>query len=191
MVEQIASYLSDNPLTRSWRESMDRYVISPVERMTIGDDDLRAGVAKMVADRLPADGALSPKQIRAIEALKGGRFDVERANSLIAQSSSREDAMNRIASMANNVMADDYSRERASRAAMELIDGRTGLSGFGDDMRQFGLGSPVAAYSAVTAGGAMATAAGIQAYDWWMAQQQQAEKDKQLPLVKDQEPPLA
>jgi hypothetical protein len=182
MVERIASFLGDNALTRSWRESMDRYVISPVERMTISDADLQARVAMMVADRLPANGALGPEQIRAIEALKGGSFDVERANTLIAGSPSREDAMNRIASMANNVMTDDYSRERASHAAAALADGRTGLTDFGDDMRQLGVGSPVAAYSAVIGGGAMGTAAAIQAYDWWQSQQQQAQKERQLPL---------
>jgi hypothetical protein len=41
---------------------------------------------------------------------------------------------------------------------------------------------PALAYSAVTAGGAMGTAAALEAYDWWQSQQQQAEKDKQLPL---------
>ena len=61
-------------------------------------------------------------------------------------------------------------------------DGRTGLTKTGDYVRQFGLGSPVAAYSAVAAGGALATQAGIDAYDWWLAQQQQASKDAQLPL---------
>jgi len=181
MVERIAGFLSDNALTRSWRETMDRHVISPVERMMINDADMQKGVAMMVADRLPADGALGPEQIRAIEALKGGSFDVERANALIAEKNSREDAMDLIASMANNVMTDDYSRDRASRAAEALINGRTGLTAFGDDMRQLGLGSPVAAYSAVTAGGATGTVAAMQAYDWLMAQQQ-AQKESQLPV---------
>jgi hypothetical protein len=183
MVEKIAGFLGDNALTRSWADSMDRYVISPVERMVVSDEVMRERVAQMVGSRLPVDGRLSSAQIRAMEALKGGAVNVDLANAVIAQGASRDDAVSTAATLASNLMQDSYSRDRASRAASELIDGRTGLTDVGDDMRQFWVGGPVAAYSAVGAGTALGVAGGLEAYDWWVSQQQQAEKDKQLPLT--------
>ena len=183
VVERIASFLGDNALTRSWQDSMDRYVISPVERMVVSDEVMRERTAQIVGSRLPADGRLSLAQVRAMEALKGGKVNVDLANAAIAESASRDDAVSTAATLASNLMQDSYSRDRAAMAAAELIDGRTGLTNAGDDMRQLWLGGPVAAYSAVGAGTALGVAGGMRAYDWWMSQQQQAEKEKQLPLT--------
>jgi len=184
IVEAIGSFLADNALTRSWRETMDRHVISPVERMYVSDEDLTDGVRTMVRDAMPDDGKLSDRQIQALGILKGDGFNRE-----VDEPKMREWIENAVnpgleadSAAASVMKAYDTSREAKLRASELFIDGRVGLTEAGNNMRQFGLGSPVAAYSAVTAGGAMGTAAAMEAYDWWMAQQQQAQKDAQLPL---------
>lgn len=182
VVESIASFLTDNPLTRSWADTMDRYVVSPVERMVVSDDAMRQGVAAMVADRLPEGRVLTEEQRRALEILKGAPVDEGALNADLAQME-HQAAQRRIGSVAENYMQDRYERDAASRAAAELVDGRVGLTQAGDFLRQFVVGSPVAAYGAVGAGGALGTMGAMEAYQMWLAQQQQAQKDGQLPLT--------
>jgi hypothetical protein len=179
MVERIASFLGDNALTRSWAETVDRHVITPVEGMVLGDEDLKLQLAKVVRERTPENGVLTPQQLKAFELLKGAPL----ADGFQARISEFENPVAAVGDQAHGVI-DAYAtpRSRQQEVAALLADGRVGLTETGDYVRQFGLGSPVAAYSAVAAGGALATQAGLDAYDWWLAQQQQASKDAQLPL---------
>ena len=180
VVERIAGFLGDNALTRSWAETMDRHVITPVEGMVLGDEDLRQQLAKVVRERTPESGVLTPQQLKAFELLKGGAGD---GQALQASISAEERPVMAVGDQALGLMQSAGTpRNRLQETAALLADGRVGLTETGDYVRQFGLGSPVAAYSAVAAGGALATQAGIDAYDWWLAQQQQASKDAQLPL---------
>ena len=180
VVERIASFLGDNALTRSWAETMDRHVITPVEGMVLGDEDLRQQLAKVVRERTPDDGVLSEVQLRAFEALKGAPVNRDALQGVV---SAAEEPSIKVGGQAlATIEKFGTPRNRLQEAASLLADGRVGLTETGDYVRQFGLGSPVAAYSAVAAGGALATQAGIDAYDWWLAQQQQASKDAQLPL---------
>jgi hypothetical protein len=180
MVERIASFLGDNALTRSWAETVDRHVITPVEGMVLSDEDLRQQLAKVVRERTPDDGVLSEDQLRAFEALKGAPVNQGALQDAV---SAAEEPSIKVGRQALATIADfNTPRSRMQDAAGLLANGRTGLTETGDYVRQFGLGSPVAAYSAVAAGGALATKAGLDAYDWWLAQQQQASKDAQLPL---------
>ena len=74
----------------------------------------------------------------------------------------------------------EYStpRSRQGEVAAMLADGRIGLTESGDVMRQFGLGSPVAAYAGV-GGGALL---GAHAVNELLQAQQRAQKESQLPL---------
>ena len=180
VVERIAGFLGDNALTRSWAETMDRHVITPVEGMVLGDEDLRQQLAKVVRERTPDDGVLSEVQLRAFDLLKGEPANRPALQQVVAAA---EDQALEVGGQAlATIEKFGTPRSRLQEAASLLADGRVGLTETGDYVRQFGLGSPVAAYSAVAAGGALATQAGIDAYDWWLAQQQQASKDAQLPL---------
>ena len=172
--------LGDNALTRAWATAMDRHLIGPVERMGMDDEVMRQKMAAMVADRLPDDGKLSVAQLKALGVLKG---EAANAEALQAALGSAGDARRHLGDQAYTLMLERATpRDRIGQAAALLADGRTGFTHRGDDVRQFLLGSPVAAYSAVTAGGALATQAGIDGYEWLMAQQQ-AEKESQLPLA--------
>jgi len=181
MVERIASFLGDNALTRSWAQGVDNAVIRPVEKMVVDDEGLQTAVYNQIAALTPDAGGLSEKQLQLLSAIKGSPANAELLNEHLATAPDRR----------KFVLDQGYSlidKVKPTRDQMMGVfdqipsDGRTGLTETGDYVRQFGLGSPVAAYSAVAAGGAMGTAAAIEAYDWWVAQQQQAQKDAQLPL---------
>jgi len=182
MVERIASFLADNALTQSWAQTMDRGVISPIERAMIGDEELKQQVSKLIRSKTPDDGVVSNQQIQAFDLLKGAPTNRVNLQTAVDES---EDAAIEVGNQALAMM-NKYAtpRSRQQDVAGLLADGRVGLTQAGDNMRQFGLGSPVAAYSAVTAGGALATKAAIDGYGLWLAQQQQqAEKESKLPLT--------
>jgi hypothetical protein len=179
VVERISAFLSDNALTQSWAQTMDRHVITPLEQMGYGDDELRNRAAVRLAELNAQRPDGKERMLKVLEQVKGGPLNegyVEKVNGA-------EFPVGMLRDQVYSVMADrETPRAEVSQLLEPYIDGRTGLSTDWDQMRQLGLGGPVAAYSAVTAGGAMATAAGLKAYDWWLAQQQQAEKDSQLPV---------
>jgi hypothetical protein len=181
VVERIASFLGDNALTRSWAESVDNAVIRPVERMAVDDEGLKTAIYNQIARLTPDAGGLSEKQLQLLSAIKGSPANAELLNAHLATAPDRRKfVLDQGYSLIENAKP---SREQMLGVFDQIAsDGRTGLTKAGDYVRQFGLGSPVAAYSAVTAGGAMGAAAAMEAYDWWMAQQQQAQKDAQLPL---------
>jgi hypothetical protein len=181
MVEQIASFLGDNALTRSWALTMDRGVISPIERSVLNDGDLKQQVSKLVRERTPDNGVLSEDQLKAFDLLKGAPGNREALQQAV---SGAEDSFLEAGGQALSAINKfETPRSRMQEVAGLLADGRVGLTEAGDYWRQFGLGSPVAAYAAVGAGGALATKAAMDGYAWWMAQQQQAQKESQLPLT--------
>lgn len=186
MVEQIASYLSDNPLTHSWRDSVGG-AINWAERRLASEEELRSHIGHVI-EKGVVNGAVGDEQVRLLEQLKGGSIDRERLEALAAQHPGG--VADYLGQAATRYMKEGDMDADALRAQLAGMQGP--LQQRGDLAHAAALVAthPAMAYSAVTAGGAMATAAGIQAYDWWMAQQQQAEKDKQLPLVKEQEPLL-
>ena len=182
MVQQIASFLSDNALTRSWAQSVDGAVIRPVEKMVVDDEQLQRGVYNQIARLTPDEGGLSDLQLQLLSSIKGSPANAALLNEHLAQAPDRREF---VRDQAYTLMEMKKPSRQQILGLLDQVptDGRTGISEAGDVMRQFGLGSPVAAYSAVIAGGAMGTAAAIEAYDYWMAQQQQAAKESQLPLA--------
>jgi hypothetical protein len=169
-------YLLDNPLTQGWSQAVDRLVVGPVERAFLNDEDLRQQVSKLVRERTPDSNVLSEQQLKAFEILKGAP-----GNSSVLQEKmqSEVDPRKYIGDQVFGAI-EKYkpSRARQGEVAALLADGRVGLTKGGDYMRQFGLGSPAAAYGAVAGGGALA-AYGVHEL---LQAQQRAEKEAQLPL---------
>ncbi len=187
VVEQIAGFLSDNALTRSWAETVDRHVITPVELQFVKEMP-EQGRFDAFATRLMADGGqLNDRGIEFVDAVRHGQGDTPEKRQALLGLLEQQTKENAPEQRVLQVMHDLASKAEGEglRKGLDVLaprDGRNGYTEVGRQMRQWGLGSPVAAYSAVTAGGAMGAAAAIEAYDWWMAQQQQEQKDAQLPL---------
>lgn len=179
IVEKIGSFLSDNALTQSWAQTMDRHVITPLEQMGYGEDELRNRAAQRLADVYGRSADGKEQMLKVLEQVKGAPISEEFVAKVNAAEAPFEVLKD---TLYTGMSAQETPRSQVAQLLEPHIDGRVGLSVDWDQMRQLGLGSPVAAYSAVTAGGAMGTAAVIEAYKYWMAQQQQAEKDSQLPL---------
>lgn len=180
VVEQIAGFLADNALTRSWSDTVNRHVLGPLERMTVSDEVLREMLPAMVAESGEWNGRLNGVQVKALEALKGEAVNVTGVEEAVrAAPNAAQKVKDQAVSFINHYAPD---REAQLRAAQVLMDrSNRGIEKDWSLARTL-LGSAPVAYSLVGAGGAMGTAAAIQAYDWWQSQQQQAEKDKQLPL---------
>ena len=179
MVERIASFLSDNPLTHSWRDSVGG-AINWGERPVMSDEDLRAHIGN-VMEKGVVNGRIGDEQLRVLEQLKGGSVDRARLEELAAQHA------NGVGDYVGTAAAAYAERAGLGREALKsrLAAMQSPLQQRGDLAHGAALQAthPIAAYSAVTAGGALGVAGGMEAYDCWMAQQQQAEKDKQLPLA--------
>ena len=184
MVERIAGFLGDNALTRSWSDTVNRHVLGPLERMTVSDEVLKEMLPVMVAESGEWNGQLNGVQVKALEALRGKAITEDEASALNSAIGSAavgpaQEVKDQAVAFLNGYAP---SREAQLRAAQVLMDrSNRGIERDWTYARAT-LGSAPVAYSLVGAGGAMGTAAALEAYDWWQSQQQQAEKDKQLPL---------
>lgn len=181
MIEKITGFLADNALTQSWARSVDSALIRPVEKMFVDDGRLKEAVYGQIGHLTPDEGPMTAQQLKMLSMIKGSDVNAEALQAGLASANDRERFVQSQALAAINKHTP--SREQLLAVFDEApSDGRLGLTQSGDFMRQWVLGSPVAAYAAVGAGGALGTAGAMEAYDWWMAQQQQAEKDRALPL---------
>lgn len=182
VVEKIAAFLADNELTRSWAQGVDNVLIRPVEKMMVDDAGLRRAVYNQIAAITPDAGGLSKKQIELLSAIKGAPVNAEVLNAGVIAAPDRR---RYVLDQAHSGIV-KYNPDRSTLLdVFDQIpsDGRTGMTETGDYVRQFGLGSPVAAYSAVTAGGALGIAAALAAYEQLVnQQQQQTAKVNLLPL---------
>lgn len=180
IVEAITGFLVDNALTRSWADTVNRQVLGPLERMTVSDEVLAARVPEMIAEMTPWQGALGKQQVQALEALKGEAVNVAGVEEAVrAAPDAAQKVKDQAVSFINHYAPDRDAQLRAAKVVMDYS--RSGIDENWSNARAW-LAHPALAYSAVTAGGAMGTAAAMEAYDWWQSQQQQAEKEMQLPL---------
>jgi len=172
LVDRITGFLADNALTRSWAESVDKAVITPAELMLvkgIPDDDRFFALSDYLVDgshRLNEQGRRYLSTALEQTSPEKAHEIAEFINSLDHPVRIRQSLL----SLSNRV---DPSIHPKLLDILANRKGSTGLSDAGDIMRHLGIGSPVAAYSAVTAGGAMGTAAAIEGYKWLQQQQQQ------------------
>ena len=178
MIERIASFLSDNALTRSWSDSVGG-AVNWAERQVLSDDELRQVIANAAA-RSQSGEQISDETLALLQRIKGAPIDRAAVDAVMAQHQAGPADYVGGAAQVYAKQA-DLQRDRLKQLAAELQGPQNQRTEAGTWASTI-LGHPVAAYSAVSAGGALATAGGIEAYDWWKAQQEQAQKDRQLPL---------
>jgi len=173
LVDRITGFLADNALTRSWAESVDKAVITPAELMFVKEIPERKRFL-VLSDHLVDDSHSLNENGKRYVSTALEQAKPENAQAVIDFISSFEGdhaaIRNRLFDVSDKANPSLYPRLLDILASR---NGIVGLSDAGDIMRQLGIGSPVAAYSAVTAGGAMGTAAAIEGYKWLQQQQQQ------------------
>jgi hypothetical protein len=150
-----------------------------VERSFLSRDDLLHGLGNLLEKGAVADG-VTDEQLAVLQRVKGAPIDKDAFNVLMQQHPGGPAAYLPQALLtyadAGNPSTDALRQMFGSMQGP--MNQRTELAHAVNTLA----GHPVMAYSAVTAGGAMGTAAALQAYDWWMSQQQQGQKESQLPL---------
>jgi len=186
IVEKITEFLADNALTQGWRRAVSAPIYG-MERALYGDVELLRGkVAKAAATRLAAEVKEPGQYLGTLLAKEFG--DLLKTNYDFGAKEAFADADGYLKNVGGNLAAAFQDGQTSPEVLHQVMDwarrhpaGDRALTAPGS-AAQLLLGNPVMAYSAVTAGGALGTAAAIEAYDWWMAQQQQAQKDRPLPL---------
>lgn len=178
MVDRVASFLADNALTRSWHGSVTAG-INAVELPFLKTEQLRESIPDAVARRITSE-------IKDNEGVYLGSPFAKEVNSFTGIPEDFDFAgMNRAAIGGEIAGAfENMERERIIEYlnwAKKHPSAQRGITSAGDAARMFAA-NPVAAYSGVIAGGALGTQAGIDAYDYFVAQQQQGMKDAQVPL---------
>lgn len=166
VVEQIASFLGDNALTRSWHGSVTR-AINAAEIPLQSEDDLRGLAADAMARRVAAEiAAEDGKYLGTDFAKEFGAFAGLSPETDLASFSVQE--------LGGGLRHDLANADR--RRALEYLayarqhpDAQRGLTSIGDVVRMV-LGNPVAAYSGVTAGGALGVVGLMEALEMLQSQ---------------------
>ena len=159
----------DNPLTRSWSDLVTGGVIQPVERLLLGpaaesrDTQMRLSRA-VVADLSANGGRLSPSMAAVLQEHVDPQVDLERLNGATARMDAARLGEEERAVQINTLLAQgpygpglvergDVSESRTAALRRALLTGqpKRASTELGEVMRQYGLGSPVAAYGAVAA----------------------------------------
>ena len=171
IVEQVAGFLADNALTRSWADSVGNGV-NWLERQLVDDANLRNLISDLAAKRHRGD-ALTDEDLVLLERLKGAPIDRRLADQLMAQHQAGPASY--VGNAASRYLAEaGIQRDGLKALAADLQGPRNQRTEVGHAISTLA-GHPVVTYSAVTAGGALGTAAALRAHEWWLAQQQQAE----------------
>lgn len=158
VLAKIASYLADNPLTQSWANTIDRALVTPVELQFVKQMPEREKFNAFATRLVDDEGRLNDRGRAFVATARKGHSDrpgvLDELYRQIDSSGGIDNSLNLLHEIASK------TDEQAIGQVLDALaprDGRHGLTQAGDVMRQFLIGSPVAAYSAVTAGGALAT----------------------------------
>ena len=174
-VGDVGRLLADNPLTRGWKLGLDRHVITPIEMKAVGEKALMeerygwpANMGLRIAMALPEDGRFTPRMGRATEMLLGGPMD-DYVSASIRRSPEwvpdREALVGYVGNMLQNEVAEAQpSYETMVKASQLLADGVNSHTPAGQMVRLAAL-NPLAAYTAVGTGGALATAGLLKAWE--------------------------
>ena len=159
----------DNPLTRSWSDLVTGGVIQPVERLLLGpaaeSRDTQMRLARAVAADLSGNGGrLSPSMAALLQEHVDSQMDLERLNQATARMDAARLGQEDRAVQINTLLAQgnyrpglvergdvDEKRTAALRVAVLAGEPKRASTELGEVMRQYGLGSPIAAYGAVAA----------------------------------------
>ena len=168
MVRLLAA-AGDNPLTRAWGDLVTGVVIQPVERLVVGPKvqarDTQMRLARQVAADLQAHGgALSQPMEELLRTHVDPAVDVARLNRATAAMDAAGLGEEERAVQINTLLAQgayrpglvergdvDEQRTAALREALLKGQPRRASTEAGELMRQYGLGSPLAAYGALAA----------------------------------------
>ncbi len=182
VVERIASFLADNDYTRAWDGAVQAGV-RPLDRLIASDEDLMKGAAPAFGRAAAMDGGIGPvlrEHMAVLDPTGGMAAKVEKdlvgyVNRKVEELGvTPEDAVRTVA--INNLMP-DYATPETLRRYDRAYGPSMPVTGSGLALHA-ALSNPLAAYGLPAAGVGLA-AWGV--HDLLMAQQQ-AEKDKQLPL---------
>jgi hypothetical protein len=162
----VIGYILKNPFTEGFQRAMDHVVIGPIERSVASDADLMARVPQMIAADTASNALPTERQIAALSVLNGEPIDAGalfgRVNSLVDEGIAPEAAYR---GLANDLIKNNsLSREALQQAAAHVVQGDRGLTDMGDNVRNFLLGSPAAAYGTAAVGAGLLGYGGYNAY---------------------------
>ena len=162
----VIGYILKNPFTEGFQRAMDHVVIGPIERTVASDADLMAKVPAMIGADTASNALPTERQIAALSALGGGQMDDlalrVKVKQMIDEGVAPHDAYSSIALGLMN--ANNPSREALQQAAAHVVQGDRGLTDMGDNVRNFLLGSPAAAYGTAAVGAGLLGYGGYNAY---------------------------
>lgn len=184
LINAVLAAASGNPLTRSWNDWVTAGVIQPVERLVLGPAaqarDTQMRLARKVAADLAAHGGrLSEPTAALLREHVDPAVDVERLNGATARMNAAGLGEEERAVQINTLLAQgayrpglvergdvDEGRTAALRQAVLAGQPQRATTEVGEMLRQYGPGSPLAAYGAVGAivAGVMAAAAELNRY---------------------------
>jgi hypothetical protein len=168
-IVRLLAAAGDNPLTRAWSDLVTSAVIQPVERLVLGpvaearDTQMRLA-RSVVADLQSHGGVLSGPMEQLLREHVDPAVDVERLNRATAVMDAAGLGAEERAVQINTLLAQgayrsglvergdvDEQRTADLRAAVLQGQPRRASTEAGEVMRQYGLGSPLAAYGALGA----------------------------------------
>lgn len=183
VVEQVMGFLGDNPLTQSWQNTMHQHVIQPAENLLARDVEVERLRGLLGNYGAAGAGQIKPEVIQALDAATGEKRIGSNYQEIASKKGISNEALKSL--LAGEVMGgilSDLTADQRKAVAMAASSSSNGMTDFGNVMRQYGLGSPVAAYSAVAAGGALGTKAMMDLAAYVQAEQQKQQQG-QLPLT--------
>jgi hypothetical protein len=162
----VIGYILKNPFTEGFQRGMDHVVIGPIERSVASDADLMAKVPAMIGADTASNALPTLRQIEALSALKGAPVDVGKLYETVSQSISKGMDPNEAYLGIGNyfIKTNNPSREALQQAAAHVVQGDIGLTEVGDNVRNFLLGSPAAAYGTAAVGAGLLGYGGYNAY---------------------------
>lgn len=178
----VLATLGDNAITRGWADFIARRVVSPLERLTMSDDDLRMGLAKGGVGHISDQGEITQEfQDRVRMAAAAAGHKPELVDELVARPAAleypsadkaREEMGNYLLQILGNV-------DRAKMVGMErkFMGDPTAMYSDTSGGVNLLLGNPVAAYGAVGAGGTLGAVALMDIAQRIAAAQQEGERE--------------
>jgi hypothetical protein len=185
--------LSDNPLTRGWADLVAHRLVTPLERLTMDDFQLRQSLAKHGASFLSDELQVTPElEDRLRLAAQTAGYRPEDADAVVAgigglTFENAQSGRSEVAGMIDQMLRGS-DRQRLVGIESRMMNEEENHTDVGT-MASALLGNPVAAYGAVGGGGVLGTLAlmdiaqRIQAYQ--AQREQEAPKAKKAPASQE------
>jgi hypothetical protein len=161
----------DNPMTRSWADTMQRRVVSPVERAVVDEQRLRNALSAHGGSLVGESGYMRPDYVEYLQAMKGSPLDREQMAVLADMIERQSGPEARVAiGKAAVLNALDAAAVDGVPLGREQLMERVSLLGDGRMLTPAAevvhgvLGSAPVAYGAVLGGGALALKGAMDVY---------------------------